>query len=464
MTINSNILGFVPSMDYMHENQDHVYDDQVFLCYLKDRCPSFQFSLESSTPLSVTSVKLVTHDDEYEIKSELDSTGLVVVTEGDYQTLKFYSYADLSGQYKGVHWLSLTIDGEVYYSNKFNLVDQDVLDNRLKIEWWHNENMNIPEGFFSYVYPFKFEAYFDAPIMKPAYPYKKDVVERNSEELPVLRTSYKLSKFTLILPEYIIDAIRLIPTHDNVLITYKGRIYDVSFIEMNDPKWYNRGDIADVDFEFRSNTVVSTGGYSGIDSYLDSGCGCITSAYSAEASMVEGSREYANKRYFNIGQGQMVDLVEGDYVIIQTGVTQIKRLYQLDSSLNYVLVTVNEGLVVCDKNESKYYFVLNYGLKEPEITTVDDTDVFNSLVTGNTFPGAQNILYGKLQNGTIEEIGTFSYSELRDTVTVDLTDYVAIHIKPRSPNCSLGWSKSEWYQVQCYGIGCWVIGSTFIIT
>ena len=75
------------------------------------------------------------------------------------------------------------------------------------------------------------------------------------------QVSKKIYKFTFIAPEYLCDALRIVRLCENKRITNKSQVYDLTTFNM-EPKWEDQGDLASVECEFETDTVIANiGGY-----------------------------------------------------------------------------------------------------------------------------------------------------------------------------------------------------------
>ena len=73
---------------------------------------------------------------------------------------------------------------------------------------------------------------------------------------PEKQISVKTFKCTILAPEYLCDVMRFIRMADYIHITDKyGREYDCDTFLIT-PKWQTQGDLASVEIEFKTNTVV----------------------------------------------------------------------------------------------------------------------------------------------------------------------------------------------------------------
>lgn len=157
--------------------------------------------------------------------------------------------------FDGQHYLTLTDGIETWYSEVFTLV-QDMTP-YLKIEWYNDENLVFDGGQFVFNNPrFHNYLYFAAEIGKPEYTFEEEGEKRDGYFFPTKQLSEKVYKCVVLAPEYLCDVMRLIRMCDHVKITDKyGRIYNCDTFLIT-PEWQEQGNIASVEIEFETDTVV----------------------------------------------------------------------------------------------------------------------------------------------------------------------------------------------------------------
>ena len=108
---------------------------------------------------------------------------------------------------------------------------------------------------------FKFKCYLPTQIGKPEYDFEEEATERMGYTFIESQVSKKLYKFTFLAPEYLCDALRIVRLCNDKQITSKGQVYGLTTFNMK-PEWEEQGDLAAVECEFETDTVISNiGGY-----------------------------------------------------------------------------------------------------------------------------------------------------------------------------------------------------------
>jgi hypothetical protein len=92
-------------------------------------------------------------------------------------------------------------------------------------------------------------------LARPDYNFEEEGEDRDGYFFPAKQISEKVYRFNFIAPEYLLDAMRLIRMSDHVVITCKGETYTADSFLLS-PTWEDQGDLAGVDAEFETATVV----------------------------------------------------------------------------------------------------------------------------------------------------------------------------------------------------------------
>lgn len=190
---------------------------------------------------------------------DMTTKGLTVLTNAawDYDIIYWDSAQTISGTFEGSFYLYVTDGNMEYYSEVFSFCD---VTDMIEIEYWHCEDFIYPIGHIQYPAGYRSKFYLKTDIGKPKYLYEDKIQKRAGYNYPTDQISYKLHRFNCLLPEPAIDAFRLIRLHDNITIKYKGHEYTVMDFLMENPKWLNKGDLASVNVEFKTDMVVQIQG------------------------------------------------------------------------------------------------------------------------------------------------------------------------------------------------------------
>lgn len=156
------------------------------------------------------------------------------------------------GVYSGVMYSEL----QYFYSEIFTVVND--IEPYLKIEWWDNEDLLFDAGrivFKTNTYRYKQRLYLQSDIAKPEYIFEDEGENRDGYFFPIKQISEKRYKFSFFASEYLLDVMRFIRMADHIVITYHSQEYRPDSFLIT-PQWESNGDVAAVDGEFETDTVV----------------------------------------------------------------------------------------------------------------------------------------------------------------------------------------------------------------
>jgi len=160
----------------------------------------------------------------------------------------------------GHYYLGITTDGsDAYYSEDFYV--QSIIGKQI-ISWSNTKDLaDIYYSASDYVYGNNL--IFDGVVAKPDYPIEEEGTEDGEGNfLPTFQRSYKQYKMWFYAPEWVADAVRLIPLHDSVTIntsygnnySYSGTVYDVDV----SIEWMENKGLAKITLAFRDEAYIKT--------------------------------------------------------------------------------------------------------------------------------------------------------------------------------------------------------------
>lgn len=256
---NISVLPWYTSINEQNHRKSYAYGAFYPLFAPADRLLPFQI-IRNTRSNNVTSVILYDKTGKLiaNITTYMRETGLQIVrfkTLG-YDVILYPSILPMPlNQLDGIYYMTLSDGVQTWYSEMFTVV-QDV-SGYLKIQWWDIENLVFDAGQIVYKNPdFKNTLYLFTELGKPDYEFEEDGEERDGYFFPEKQISVKTFKCTILAPEYLCDVMRFIRMADYIHITDKyGREYDCDTFLIT-PKWQTQGDLASVEIEFKTNTVV----------------------------------------------------------------------------------------------------------------------------------------------------------------------------------------------------------------
>lgn len=163
----------------------------------------------------------------------------------------------------GQYYIKASDGSDTWYSDVFTVVETALLPTFLKIDWWNADAIELVDG--SIVPSIEqlgaaYTLYLKAEIAKPEYTYDEEGETRDGHFYPTKQLSQKVYKFAFLAPEFLLDAVRLLPLADHITITTnQGTDAEVVYTPeqiLLTPSWESEGDIASVSVEFRTDTVV----------------------------------------------------------------------------------------------------------------------------------------------------------------------------------------------------------------
>lgn len=155
----------------------------------------------------------------------------------------------------GIYYMRLSDGVQTWYSEMFTVV-QDV-SGYVKVQWWDIENLVFDAGQIVYTNPtYKNTLYLCTELGKPEYEFEEEGQDRDGYFFPEKQISFKKYKCTILAPEYLCDVMRFIRMADYIRVRDKyGNVYNCDTFLIT-PKWQTQGDLASVEIEFKTDTVV----------------------------------------------------------------------------------------------------------------------------------------------------------------------------------------------------------------
>lgn len=274
-----------------NHRKDYAFGQVYPLITYKNTLLPFQVVL-SKTGISISKVLLYNFNDgSYtDITSSMKSNGLAIKTseglnfslleypgilpvpeikyEGRYYLyISFSLFATGEGVSAATSEIELAVNPQTdlisslsIYSDVFTVCNR--VEDYLLLEYSNSYNFEMSNGVIDFSGNFKFRCYLNTQIGKPEYNFGEEATERLGYTFVESQVSKKVYKFTFLAPEYLCDALRIVRLCDNKQVTSKGRTYSLTTFSM-EPEWEEQGDLASVECEFETDTVIANiGGYS----------------------------------------------------------------------------------------------------------------------------------------------------------------------------------------------------------
>ena len=261
--INNNIspLPFYDDISLQNHRKDYAFGQIYPLIIYRNMLLPFQFCVSAGS--SINQAYLYSADGKYiaNILSELKENGLIVKSYTGFKLVKYPGTLPVNSiKHEGQYYIRLrSSSGKYFYSDIFTVYNR--VDDYLELEYTNSYNFELKNGIVDFSDNFKFKCYLPAQIGKPEYDFEEEATERMGYTFIESQVSKKLYKFTFLAPEYLCDALRIVRLCNDKQITSKGQVYDLTTFNMK-PEWEEQGDLAAVECEFETDTVISNiGGY-----------------------------------------------------------------------------------------------------------------------------------------------------------------------------------------------------------
>lgn len=254
---NLSVLPFYENIDWQNAKKSYAYGDVYTLATPIRRMLPFQI-LRNTRDNRILSVLLYTEKGKQvaDITQQMIETGLSIkryVAYGYdlivYNGLLPLAYEALQGRY----YISISDGVQTFVSDIFTWT-YDV-SGMMKIQWWDSEPLIFQSGAIFYDGLFKNTLYICAELGKPEYPFEEEGESRDGYFFPEKQISYKTYRTIFLAPEYLCDVMRVIRMSDYVTIDIDGQHYECDTFLIT-PKWQTQGNLASVEVEFTTNTVI----------------------------------------------------------------------------------------------------------------------------------------------------------------------------------------------------------------
>lgn len=259
-TYNNNLspLPFYPSIEEQNHRLSYAYGNIYPLYGQTSLLVPFQLQ-RAHISNAITRVDIFSRDGVFvrDIRSDALNAGLSIISYESYgiDVIKFPAMYPMAIQLEEAQYYIVLSDGvNTWYSDIITLVKD--LSPYLMIEWSDVEDLVFDAGIINYENSYKNRIYFASELGKPEYEFEEEGESRDGYFFAQKQISAKTYKCNVLAPEYLVDAMRLIRLSDIVLVRDKyGRTYNCDTFLIT-PNWQTQGDLASVEIEFTTSTVV----------------------------------------------------------------------------------------------------------------------------------------------------------------------------------------------------------------
>ena len=261
--VNNNIspLPFYDDIALQNHRKDYAFGQVYPLITYKNMLMPFQVVLSAGS--DILSVKMYDFNstDYIDITHSMKENGLTIKDHKDFKVLRYPGTLPIVEiKHEGRYYLAISIENlGTIYSDVFTVTNR--IDDYLYLEYSNSYNFMLKNGVVDFSDNFKFYCYLDTQIGKPEYNFEEEATERMGYSFIESQVSKKVYKFTFIAPEYLCDALRIVRLCENKRIVSKNQKYDLTAFSI-DVDWQEQGDLASVECEFETDTVIANiGGY-----------------------------------------------------------------------------------------------------------------------------------------------------------------------------------------------------------
>ena len=261
--VNNNIspLPFYDNIALQNHRKDYAFGQIYQLITYKNMLLPFQVVLSSGTSINWVRLYDFNTGKYTDITTSMKENGLTIKSYTDFKLLKYPGTLPIVEiKYEGLYYLAISIsDLGTIYSDLFTVTNR--VSDYLLIEYSNSYNFVLKNGIVDFSDNFAFKCYLNTQVGKPEYDFEEEATERMGYTFIESQVSKKIYKFTFIAPEYLCDALRIVRLCENKQITSKSQVYDLTTFNM-EPEWEDQGDLASVECEFETDTVIANiGGY-----------------------------------------------------------------------------------------------------------------------------------------------------------------------------------------------------------
>lgn len=261
--VNNNIspLPFYDNIALQNHRKDYAFGQVYPLITYRNMLLPFQVVLASGTSVNWVRLYNSSTGKYTDITTSIKENGLQIKSFTGFKLLKYPGTLPIIGiVHEGQYYLAISIYGlKTIYSDIFTVCNK--VDDYLLLEYYNSYNFELKNGIVDFSDNFKFRCYLNTQIGKPEYDFEEEATERMGYTFIESQVSKKIYKFTFVAPEYLCDALRIVRLCENKQITSKLQTYDLTTFSM-EPEWEDQGDLASVECEFETDTVIANiGGY-----------------------------------------------------------------------------------------------------------------------------------------------------------------------------------------------------------
>lgn len=460
--LNVNPCAWTLDPATLYHNQPFNQGGHYALAYPLGYLPPFQLSRPSSGRIP-TEFQLTRMEDGavIDVLGQLTGAGFSIALNKDdaagepVDILRYPSNVALPGTWRpGLYEMRMS-DGQYQWtSERFHMSDD--LAGAVRLEWSHGHDLPYAGGRIDYTTrPFAYFAYLRADIAQPEYGTDRQVDTRNTREYPTRLTSFKTHRFTAIVSEFFMDAVRLAATQSAVNIAYRGRTHRAERFGFAELDWQTGG-LAAVRFTFRTDAVVTA--YASLSSSNET-----RPCYRVDQEVAFATTIAAQAVDHGLGADGM------EYFLYGPDLDHLALYLVPNGGGARQAVQYDPGATYFARADNSYYLASSYdggNIHRPVIIAVDGT-----ILRATTFPDSVNEVWFRTSGGVFQKFsGAFSAAALSTGIELgDISEWTDAQLRTYTGHCGLI-SSSAIFPISYVapppaneGIDYWTIGSDFIV-
>lgn len=265
--VNNNIspLPFYDDLKYQNHRKSYAFGQVYPLITHSNMLLPFQVVVSEGT--GIAAVSLASFDGSnisFAITEDIKSKGLEFKEVNGVKLIRYFGNFPLKTPIpEGLWYLKIILEGvegnDALYSDVFCVTNR--VNDYLYLEYSNPYSFEMKNGIVDFSGGFKFKCWLDTEVGKPKYEFEEAATSRMGYDFIESQVSKKTYCFTVIAPEYLCDALRIVRLCANKVAISKGLEYELTNFTM-EPEWETQGDLAAVKCEFETDTVIANiGGY-----------------------------------------------------------------------------------------------------------------------------------------------------------------------------------------------------------
>lgn len=253
MNANYSCIPFYQSIDDLDHFKEYAFGDIYNNCCDKKLLPFQIVRMGNFTNISSVKLYNINMSGELDITTYMVNAGLYIKTFTAYSIIIFPANVSIPELPLGQKILKITDGATTYYSDVILIMDS--VSDKLCLKWSNDKDLTIPKSRICYENNFFNYVYFDTEIGKPEYPFEEEQETLNGLKFPIQQISKKTYKFSVIIPEYLADVLRLVRMHDNIVVQLKNKQF-ICFNFLITIENTEQGNLFLVTAEFEEDSLV----------------------------------------------------------------------------------------------------------------------------------------------------------------------------------------------------------------